>query len=215
MSHSAGISGHISVGLLIFFFASLYIAQSAQPSVPQKIIIDTDIGDDVDDAFAVALALSSPELQILGISTTFGDTETRAKLLDRFLGEVGRQDIPVAVGIPTHTSNLLTQRRYAEGGHFAKASRPRAVDFILEQIRLYPDQITLVAIGPLINVGALVDKNAETFRKLRRVVLMGGSIERGYGDIGYSRPVGQRRNGTSRMTFPLHRNCLCPGYRFS
>ena len=83
MSHSAGISGHISVGLLIFFFASLYIAQSAQPSVPQKIIIDTDIGDDVDDAFAVALALSSSELQILGISMTFGDTETRAKLLDR------------------------------------------------------------------------------------------------------------------------------------
>jgi len=48
-----------------FLLSSLYIAQSAQPSVPQKIIIDTDIGDDVDDAFAVALALSSPELQIL------------------------------------------------------------------------------------------------------------------------------------------------------
>ena len=211
MSHSAGISGHISVGLLIFFFASLYIAQSAQPSVPQKIIIDTDIGDDVDDAFAVALALSSPELQILGISTTFGDTETRAKLLDRFLGEVGRQDIPVAMGIPTHTSNLLTQRRYAEGGHFAKASRPRAVDFILEQIRLYPDQITLVAIGPLINVGALVDKNAETFRKLRRVVLMGGSIERGYGDIGYSAPRGPEAEWNIKNDIPSAQKLFVSG----
>jgi len=84
MSHPAGISGHISVvGLLIFFFAGLCIAQSAQPRAPEKIMIDTDIGDDVDDAFAVALALSSSELQILGISMTFGDTETRAKLLDR------------------------------------------------------------------------------------------------------------------------------------
>ena len=211
MSHSAGISGHISVGLLIFFFASLYIAQSAQPSVPQKIIIDTDIGDDVDDAFAVALALSSPELQILGISTTFGDTETRAKLVDRFLGEVGRQDIPVAVGIPTHTSNLLTQRRYAEGGHFAKASRPRAVDFILEQIRLYPDQITLVAIGSLINVGALVDKNAETFRKLRRVVLMGGSIERGYGDIGYSAPRGPEAEWNIKNDIPSAQKLFVSG----
>src|SRR5439155_12607851 len=211
MSHSAGISGHISVGLLIFFFASLYIAQSAQPSVPQKIIIDTDIGDDVDDAFAVALALSSPELQILCISTTFGDTETRAKLVDRFLGEVGRQDIPVAVGIPTHTSNLLTQRRYAEGGHFAKASRPRAVDFILEQIRLYPDQITLVAIGPLINVGALVDKNAETFRKLRRVVLMGGSIERGYGDIGYSAPRGPEAEWNIKNDIPSAQKLFVSG----
>src|SRR5712692_6619736 len=52
-------------------------------AAPQKVIIDTDIGDDVDDAFAVALALRSPELQILGVTTTFGDTETRAKLLDR------------------------------------------------------------------------------------------------------------------------------------
>ena len=211
MFHSAGISGHISVGLLIFFFASLYIAQSAQPSVPQKIIIDTDIGDDVDDAFAVALALSSPELQILGISTTFGDTETRAKLLDRFLGEVGRQDIPVAMGIPTHTSNLLTQRRYAEGGHFAKASRPRAVDFILEQIRLYPDQITLVAIGPLINVGALVDKNAETFRKLRQVVLMGGSIKRGYGDLGYSAPRGPEVEWNIRNDIPSAQKLFASG----
>lgn len=211
MSHSAGMSGHISVGLLIFFFAGLCIGQSAQPRAPEKIIIDTDIGDDVDDAFAVALALSSPELQILGISTTFGDTETRAKLLDRFLGEAGRQDIPVAVGTPTHTSNLLTQRRYAEGGHFAKVSHPRAVDFIFEQIRLYPDQITLVAIGPLINVGALIDKNAETFCKLRRVVFMGGSIERGYGDMGYSTPRGPEAEWNIRNDIPSAQKLFASG----
>jgi hypothetical protein len=62
---------------------------------PEKVIIDTDIGDDVDDAFAVALALRSPELEILGITTTFGDTETRAKLLDRFLAEAGRPRFPL------------------------------------------------------------------------------------------------------------------------
>ncbi len=50
---------------------------------PEKIIIDTDIGDDIDDAFALALALTSPELKILGVATTFGDTELRAKLADR------------------------------------------------------------------------------------------------------------------------------------
>ncbi len=63
--------------------------------LPEKVIIDTDIGDDVDDAFALALALRSPELQILGITTTFGDTETRAKLVDRFLAEAGHGEIPV------------------------------------------------------------------------------------------------------------------------
>lgn len=149
---------------------------------PQKIIIDTDIGDDIDDAFAVALALRSPELQILGITTTFGDTEARAKILDRMLGEAGRQDIPVAVGIPTQTPNPMSQRRYGDGGHFARSSHPIAVDFILDQIRRNPGEITLVCIGPLVNVGALIDRDAATFRKLKRVVIMGGSVDRGYGD---------------------------------
>src|SRR3954449_12969392 len=138
----------------------LLLAVCKAQSVPEKIIIDTDIGDDIDDAFAVALALRSPELQILGISTTFGDTETRAKLLDRLLGEVGRSDIPVAVGTPTTNINF-TQKRYAEGGHFARASHPRAVDFILDQIRRHPGEITLVAIGPLVNIGALINKDAQ------------------------------------------------------
>lgn len=175
---------------LVFAFATSCPAQAAPVTHPEKIIIDTDIGDDVDDAFAVALALRSPELEILGITTAFGDTETRAKLLDRMLGEVGRQDVPVAVGAPTSANNHFTQRRYAEGGHFARASHPRAVDFILEQIRRYPGQITLIAIGPLANVGAVIDREPETFRKLRRVVLMGGSIYRGYGDVGYFPPHG-------------------------
>jgi inosine-uridine nucleoside N-ribohydrolase len=174
----------IGIGFLILFGAFAH-AQLAPSTAPEKIIIDTDIGDDVDDAFAVALALRSPELEILGITTAFGDTETRAELLDRMLGEVGRQDIPVAAGAPTHASNVFTQRRYAEGGHFARASHPQAVDFILQQIRRYPGQITLIAIGPLMNVGALIDKDPEIFRKLRRVVLMGGSVYRGYGDVGY------------------------------
>jgi inosine-uridine nucleoside N-ribohydrolase len=155
-------------------------AQSATPH--EKIIIDTDIGDDIDDAFAVGLALRSPEVQILGVTTEFGDTELRAKLADRLLGEAGRDDIAVAVGVPTTPKGTFTQRVYARSGRYARASHPAAVDFILQQIRQNPGEITLVAIGPLGNVGAIIDKDRETFRKLKRVVMMGGSIERGYGD---------------------------------
>jgi len=96
-----------TLGFAILLSAPASKAQSvASPAAPdknspEKVIIDTDIGDDIDDAFAVALALRSPELQILGITTTFGDTETRAKVLDRFLAEAGRQDVPVAAGTPT------------------------------------------------------------------------------------------------------------------
>jgi purine nucleosidase len=161
----------------------------AQGRGPEKVIIDTDIGDDVDDAFALALAVKSPELQVLGVTTTFGDTEARAKIVDRFLGEVGRAEIPVLAGKAAATKNPMSQRRYGEGGHFAKSSHGDAVEFLLEQIRKYPGEITLIAIGPLMNVGAAIDKDAATFRKLKRVVLMGGSVRRGYGDLGYTATV--------------------------
>jgi inosine-uridine nucleoside N-ribohydrolase len=179
-----------TLGLAICLFSVRGWAQTANTAAaPEKIIIDTDIGDDVDDAFALAFAVKSPELQVLGAMTTFGDTETRARLTARFLGEVGRAEIPVLAGRATATKNPMSQRRYAEGGNFAKATHGDAVDFLLEQIRKYPGEITLVAIGPLMNVGAAIDKDAATFRKLKRVVLMGGSIRRGYGDLGYTAPV--------------------------
>ncbi len=184
-----------NLGLMLLVASPCCIAQSSPSAISQtapteKVIIDTDIGDDIDDAFAVALALRSPELQILGITTTFGDTETRAKLLDRFLGEVERADIPVAAGVSTPPKGAFTQRRYAEGGHFAKPSHPDAVTFLLDLIRRNPGEITLIAIGPLMNVGAAIDKDPSTFHKLKRIVMMGGSIKRGYGDVGYGPPHG-------------------------
>jgi purine nucleosidase len=176
--------------LLLLVFAAVFArGQSASLSQEkEKVIIDTDIGDDIDDAFALSLALRSPELQILGVTTTFGDTELRAKLADRFLGETGRPEIPVRAGAPTHATSVFTQRRYAEGGHFAKPSHSDAVDFLLAQIRRYPNEITLIGIGPLVNVGSAIDRDAATFRKLKRVVIMGGSIRRGYGDVEYGPP---------------------------
>ena len=184
-----------TLGFAILLSAPASKAQSvASPAAPdknspEKVIIDTDIGDDIDDAFAVALALRSPELQILGITTTFGDTETRAKVLDRFLTEAGRQDVPVAAGTPTPPKGTFTQRRYAENNRFAKPSHPDAVAFLLDQIRRNSGQLTLIAIGPLMNVGAAIDKDPATFRKLKRVILMGGSIKRGYGDLGFGPPT--------------------------
>jgi inosine-uridine nucleoside N-ribohydrolase len=191
----------VSIALFVLTVFSPASAQTAYPSGTIKIIIDTDIGDDIDDAFAIALALRSPEFEILGITTAFGDTELRAQLLDRLLVETGHRNIPVAAGIPTKTNNVFTQRRYAESGH-ARVSHPRAVDFILEQIRHNPGQITLVAIGPLVNVGALIDKDPQTFHQLERVVLMGGSVNRGYGDLGYTKPRGPEAEWNIKNDIP-------------
>jgi inosine-uridine nucleoside N-ribohydrolase len=161
------------------------------PAQPQLVIIDTDIGDDIDDAFALALALRSPELKILGVTTTFGDTEMRARLLDRYLKAVGRGDIPVAAGPASQTDNVLTQKAYALQSP-AVVHADGAV-FLLDQIRKHPGQITLIAIGPLFTVQAAIERDPATFRKLKRVVMMGGSIERGYDGPSIGNQPGERR----------------------
>jgi purine nucleosidase len=180
--------------ILLIAAASTLRAQSVASSVPStplastaktRIIIDTDIGDDVDDAFAVGLALTSPEVEILGITTAWGDTQLRARLVDRLLAETGTAGIPVAEGVPTKSKTPFSQARWAQAGPPAKAHL-QAVDFLLDSIRKNPGEITLVAIGPLTNIGAAIDRDATTFRKLKRVVLMGGSIRKGYGDLGYA-----------------------------
>lgn len=151
----------------------------------EKIIIDTDIGNDIDDAFAVGLALHSPEFEILGISSAWGDTHLRARLLSRLLKETGRTDIPVAMGIPKYPKGVdgFTQAAYAERGPDQKY--PNAVDFLLEQIRRHPGEVTLLAIGPETNLGAAIDRDPATFRKLKRIVLMGGSVYHGYSRFNY------------------------------
>lgn len=149
-----------------------------------KIILDTDIGDDVDDAFALGLALQSPEIEVVGVTTAWGDTPMRARMVRRMLAENDRAWIPVAEGIVTPSKTKFTQREWAEKGPAAE-TKTDAVEFLLKEIRKNPGEITLVAIGPLTNVGAAIEKDAETFRKVKRVVLMGGSVRKGYGDLGY------------------------------
>ena len=160
-------------------------AVRTNPAKPELVIIDTDIGDDIDDAMAVGLALSSPELKILGITAAWGDTALRARLLDRLLSDAGRGDIPVAAGIEKTKAGAgaFTQAKWAE--REPTKAHPGAVDFILNQIKAHPGEVTLIGIAPLTNVAAALESDPATFKKLKRIVLMGGSIHRGYDDLGY------------------------------
>ena len=79
----------------------------SKPEVRQLVILDTDIGDDIDDAFALALLLRSPEVKLLGITTAFGDTELRARLVDRYLQAVGRENSGRSRRRPPHSANTL------------------------------------------------------------------------------------------------------------
>jgi inosine-uridine nucleoside N-ribohydrolase len=192
-------------------------AAEAKIANPQLVILDTDIGDDIDDAFALALVLRSPELRLLGITTEYGDTDLRARLVDRFLsancagGFLDGVGIPVIPGVPTPHANVFTQSAYAreepagkevvpcrinmivdmeEAARLARERKDHdAAGYLLRQIKAHARQITLIAIGPLFNVEAAIKKDPATFRKLKRVVMMGGSIYRGYdGHNGERRP---------------------------
>jgi purine nucleosidase len=181
----------LAAALAVFAVPATYSQQASvsaaeASSAPQLVILDTDIGDDIDDAFAVALALRSPELRILGVTTAFGDTELRARIVDRYLTAVGRNDIPVLEGVETKTDNVMTQAAYGQRSPDRKHAD--GVAFLLEQIRRHPGEITLIGIGPLFNVQAAIEKDPATFKKLKRVVIMGGSIYRGYDG-----PNGERR----------------------
>ena len=152
----------------------------------QLVVIDTDIGDDIDDAFALALALKSPELKVLGVTTTFGDTEMRGRLVDRYLKAVGRSDIPVFAGPATKTGNAMSQAAYAKRDPPKKFGD--GAEFILRTAREHPGQVTLIGIGPLSTVEAAIKSDPSTFKKLKRVVIMGGSVYRGYGVDAQGKP---------------------------
>ena len=172
-------------GMLLFLVELLLTSGSgfahaqAAGKQPQLVWVDTDIGDDIDDAFALGLILKTPEMKVLGVSTAFGDTEMRARLTSRFLSATGNGNIPVTAGVHTNTSNVLSQASYAE--HWPKVIHGDGVAAMLAAIRKNPGQVTLIAIGPLFNIGAAIDLDAATFRKVKRVVIMGGAVRRGYG----------------------------------
>ncbi|NVM74653.1 inosine-uridine nucleoside N-ribohydrolase [Duganella sp. SG902] len=171
--------------------SSAMLAQAA----PQKVIVDMDIGDDIDDAFALGLLLQSPDIEIVGITTAWGDTALRAQLLERMLRETGHSRIPVAQGIPTKDNpQPFTQARYAQRGKLP--AKLDAIDFMLDQFKRNPGQVTLLALGPLTNVGAAIQRDAAAFGKVKQVALMGGSVRSGYSKSQYvpARPVDKEYN---------------------
>jgi inosine-uridine nucleoside N-ribohydrolase len=199
-----GALGAAALGILSVAAVAGGVEASAQAKIaqPQLTILDTDIGDDIDDAFALALALRSPEIKLLGITTAYGDTDLRAQLLARFLYSNCLSYVPVIPGIPTPQDNVFTQATYArEGGGLGckmgsaawieykglpgtdkERKDHDAAGFLLDQIRAHPGQITLIGIGPLNNIQAAIERDPVTFRKLKRAVLMAGSVYRGYDD---------------------------------
>ena len=157
--------------------------QSAPPTEKRladtKVIADTDVADDIDDAYALALLASAPGVRLLGVTTTWGETGKRAQVAAKLLAALGRRDVPVYAG-RAGASPIRRQYDWARGFHSAAIRPEEAVLFLKSQIDRAPGQITLIGIGPLVNLGDLLTRYPEVKPKIRRIVLMAGSVYTGY-----------------------------------
>jgi purine nucleosidase len=172
--------------LLAFILAFLPAQAGARsqpnrvPPPPIPILLDTDIGTDIDDAFALALVLRSSELDLVGVTTVSGDTQARARLTARLLIDAGRPLVPVAAGEPGKPLPI-EQTRLGDGVQGPPILTQPAVEFMKDRIEQARQPLTLVAIGPLTNVAQLITRYPATARKLKQIAMMGGSIHFGYG----------------------------------
>ena len=154
------------------------VTSFAQPAGGRmKVLLDTDIGTDIDDAWALGLLLVAPEVDLIGVTICDGDTAARAKVAAKLLHATGKGSIPVAVGRPTPPPDSVDyQFTWAEDFTAVKPIATPAADFIVEALRKSPGEITLVAVGPLQNIADALRKEPNLGKLAKRVVLMSGSI---------------------------------------
>ena len=148
----------------------------------QKLIIDTDIGTYYDDAFAVLLASRSPEVDLLGVTTVYGDTDLRSRIARKILNIAGRQDVPVFKGIgqPLQGTSLMFgfegDRILAEGDRGLKYSDEHAVNFIIRTIMENPGEVIVVTLGAVSNLAAAYVMEPAIAKNVKEVIMMAGVI---------------------------------------
>lgn len=150
--------------------------------MPIKILIDTDIGDDIDDAWALCTALRHPNLKLVGLTTVHSDTELRAAEARYLIETAGVQGIEVAAGTRDCLDRVIPIRRNNQADILTRADEERlrqgrtdGVRFMAEK-SLENEGLTLVAYGPLTNVARFKLEFPKAFQRLKRLVLMCGHL---------------------------------------
>ena len=167
----------------------------------EKILLDTDIGSDIDDAACLAYLLANPDCELVGVTTVSGEPINRAKLVSAICHRANRKEIPIYPGIeyPLFTEQKQPKVPQIEAlcawEHKKIFPEHEAVNFMQRTIRENPGEITLLGIGPLTNIAALFIVDPEIPELLKRLVIMGGLFS---------------EEGTS--TEPVEWNILCDPY---
>jgi purine nucleosidase len=155
------------------------LTASAQAKIP--IILDTDLGDSIDDAMALAFALRSPELDVRAITTVIDDVESKTRLASKMLGIFNRRDIALAMGAteplldPVMAPSSKEFEVLTRNDTIPDSARRRAVDLIVDTLLQSRQKITVVAIGPLTNIALALKADPRIKNNIERIVIMGGA----------------------------------------
>jgi purine nucleosidase len=159
------------------------------------VILDTDIGSDIDDAVCLAYLLAQADAgrcDLLGVTTVTGDTVARAKLASALCRVAGRE-VPILPG--AREPLLVAQRQplvpqadaLARWPHAETYAEGEAITFLRDIIRAHPGEVTLLAIGPMTNVGLLLSTYPDVLGQLKALVMMIGSFTPGVAEAGRKR----------------------------
>lgn len=149
--------------------------------MPEKVLLDTDIGYDIDDAVCLAYLLQQPQCDLIGITTVTGEADQRASIASALCRAAGK-DIPIYPGAeePLLVPQLQVAAPQAQAlagvPHRLDFPRGEAIEFMRHTIRRFPGQINLLAIGPLTNIALLFLVDPEIPGLLKSLVMMCGSF---------------------------------------
>ena len=160
-----------------------------------KVILDTDVGDDIDDSFALLLLLESKAFDVLGVTTVFRNAEKRAYMAKELIDSLGYgvdvypgEDYPIKSKIEDLIDpKIKAKEKLDEKGKYLipqwsesmrnhKIMQENAVDFIVEQVNKYPGEVTIITIGPMTNLARALEKDPSLEDKIKEVRIMGGGI---------------------------------------
>ncbi|MEM7018622.1 MAG: nucleoside hydrolase [Pseudomonadota bacterium] len=151
-----------------------------QTTIP--VVLDTDIGSDIDDTWALAQLLKSPEIDLKLVVSCTGDTEYRARIAAKLIESAGRSDIDIGVGLPGKPLDVYPQQGFVEGyalSDYAGTVHQDGVSAMIDAIMASEEKITLLSIGPVTNIAEALKREPRIVEKVR-FVGMHGAVRKGY-----------------------------------
>jgi len=169
------------------------------------VILDTDIGTDIDDTWALAMLLNCPELDLRLVTTVGGDTTYRAHLGAKFLQTAGREDIPIGIGLGDRVASLNFQARWLDDfdiSSYPGQIRPDGVRAMLDVIEEAEQPVTLISIGVATNIARALEIEPNLASKCRFVGMFGSIC------YGYDGSLGPVPEANVRYDVPAFRKVL-------